>query len=189
MRAISILAALCLMAVVVGVSFGATVARAENDEHGDHGDQAAEWVAILRGKFETPPRETPARGVAMFSMNDDGTLTFTLVVKKISNVFAAHIHCGPSGVAGPIGVTLFHGTPGGGPFDGILASGTISAPDTGNKCNWSTLADVEAAVAAGDAYVNVHTSDGVTPPNPPGPGNFPGGEIRGQLRAEDSESD
>jgi hypothetical protein len=38
---------------------------------------------------------------------------------------------------------------------------------------------VVAAVESGNAYVNVHTNDGVEPPNT-GPGDFPGGEIRGQ---------
>jgi hypothetical protein len=32
----------------------------------------------------------------------------------------------------------------------------------------------------GWAYVNVHTNDGIAPTNT-GPGDFPGGEIRGQL--------
>jgi hypothetical protein len=36
------------------------------------------------------------------------------------------------------------------------------------------------AIKAGNAYVNVHTSDGVDPGNT-GPGDFPGGEIRGQI--------
>ena len=40
---------------------------------------------------------------------------------------------------------------------------------------------VLAAIASGATYVNVHTNDGVPPPNT-GPGDFPGGEIRGQTR-------
>ncbi len=43
------------------------------------------------------------------------------------------------------------------------------------------LAAVLAAMASGATYVNVHTNDGVAPPNT-GPGDFPGGEIRGQVR-------
>jgi hypothetical protein len=39
---------------------------------------------------------------------------------------------------------------------------------------------VLAAMASGATYVNVHTNDGVDPPNT-GPGDFPGGEIRGQV--------
>ena len=34
---------------------------------------------------------------------------------------------------------------------------------------------------AGQAYVNVHTNDGMDPPNT-GPGDFPGGEVRGDIR-------
>ena len=37
------------------------------------------------------------------------------------------------------------------------------------------------AMEAGNTYVNVHTNDGVAPTNT-GPGDFPGGEIRGQIR-------
>jgi len=36
------------------------------------------------------------------------------------------------------------------------------------------------AMRAGLTYVNVHTNDGVDGTNT-GPGDFPGGEIRGQL--------
>jgi len=43
-----------------------------------------------------------------------------------------------------------------------------------------TLADLLDAIDAGIAYVNVHTDDGIAPTNT-GPGDFPGGEIRGQL--------
>jgi hypothetical protein len=42
------------------------------------------------------------------------------------------------------------------------------------------MADLIAAIEAGNAYVNVHTNDGVGATNT-GPGDFPGGEIRGQL--------
>jgi hypothetical protein len=38
-----------------------------------------------------------------------------------------------------------------------------------------------AAMESGNAYANVHTNDGVAPPNT-GPGDSPGGEIRGQIR-------
>jgi hypothetical protein len=34
---------------------------------------------------------------------------------------------------------------------------------------------------SGNAYVNVHTNDGVAPTNS-GPGDFPGGEVRGQFK-------
>ncbi|HZB03132.1 MAG TPA: CHRD domain-containing protein, partial [Actinomycetota bacterium] len=99
---------------------------------------------------------------------------------NIDNVFAAHIHCGAAGEAGPVGVTLFTGPVAGGRFSGVLAEGTLTAPDPGNACGWTSLSQVLAAMEAGTAYVNVHTNDGVAPPNT-GPGDFPGGEIRGQI--------
>jgi hypothetical protein len=140
------------------------------------------FVATLSGDQEVPARDTQAVGVATFKLRQDGTaLAFKLNVAKIDNVFAAHIHCGAVGVNGPIGVTLFMGTPAGGAVNGTLAAGTITAPDAGNGCGWADLAAVLAAMGSGATYVNVHTNDGVDAPNT-GPGDFPGGEIRGQVR-------
>jgi hypothetical protein len=140
------------------------------------------FVATLSGDQEVPPRDTQARGVATFKLREDGTaLAFKVNVANLDNVFAAHIHCGPVGVNGPVGVTLFMGAPAGGAANGTLAEGTITAPDAGNGCGWTDLAAVLAAMGSGATYVNVHTNDGVAPPNT-GPGDFPGGEIRGQVR-------
>jgi hypothetical protein len=140
------------------------------------------FVAPMSGDQEVPPRDTNASGNAVFHLRGDGTaLDYKLIVANIENVFAAHIHCGAAGVNGPVGVTLFMGSPASGPVNGIIARGTITAPDPGNACGWSDFEDVLAAMRSGDTYVNVHTNDGVDPPNT-GPGDFPGGEIRGQIR-------
>jgi CHRD domain len=140
------------------------------------------FVATLSGDQEVPARDTQAVGVATFKLRADGAaLEFKLNVANIDNVFAAHIHCGAVGVNGPVGVTLFMGAPAGGVVNGTLAEGTVTAPDSGNGCGWADLAAVLAAMASGATYVNVHTDDGVAPPNT-GPGDFPGGEIRGQVR-------
>ena len=140
------------------------------------------FVATLSGDEEVPARDTQAVGVAKFMLSKDGAaLTFKVNVSNIQNVFAAHIHCGAVGVNGPVGVTLFTGAPAGGKVNGTLAEGTITAPDPGNACGWADLGAVLAAIESGNTYVNVHTDDGVAPPNT-GPGDFPGGEIRGQIR-------
>jgi hypothetical protein len=140
------------------------------------------FVATLSGGQEVPARDTQARGVATFKLREDGAaLAFKLNVANIDNPFMAHIHCGAVGVNGPIGVTLFMGAPAAGRVNGTLAEGTITAPDPGNACGWTDLAAVLAAMGSGATYVNVHTNDGVDPPNT-GPGDFPGGEIRGQVR-------
>jgi hypothetical protein len=139
------------------------------------------FVAPLSGDEEVPARDTLAVGVATFKLSEDGTaLLFKINVANIDNAFAAHIHCGAVGVNGPVGVTLFSGPVGGGVTNGTLAEGSITAADVGNACGWTDLASVLAAIESGDTYVNVHTNDGVAPPNT-GPGDFPGGEIRGQI--------
>lgn len=144
---------------------------------------AKNFVAPLSGAEEVPARDTLARGNAIFHLREDGTvLEYKLIVANILNVAAAHIHCAPSGENGPVGVTLFVGSAGSGRFDGVIASGAITAPDPGNACGWETLDDVVAAMRSGNTYVNVHTNDGVAPTNT-GPGDFPGGEIRGQIFA------
>jgi len=140
------------------------------------------FVATLAGDQEVPARDTQAVGVATFKLHADGTaLRFKVNVANLDNAAAAHIHCGGVGVNGPVGVTLFLGAPAGGGVNGTLAEGTITAPDPGNGCGWADLAAVLAALGSGATYVNVHTNDGVAPVNT-GPGDFPGGEIRGQIR-------
>jgi len=140
------------------------------------------FVAPLSGDNEVPARDTQAVGVATLKVRDDGAaLVFKINVANLDNAVAAHIHCGPPGVNGPVGLTLFLGAPGGGSFQGTLAEGTATAPDPGNACGWTDLAAVIAAMQSGNTYVNVHTNDGVPPVNT-GPGDFPGGEIRGQVQ-------
>jgi CHRD domain len=159
-----------LLAVMLALALAPTALAGDN------------FVATLSGDQEVPARDTRAVGVAKFKLSKDGTaLEFKVNVANIDNVFAAHIHCGAAGVNGPVGVTLFAGAPAGGSVNGTLAEGTITAPDAGNGCGWTDLAAVLAAIESGNTYVNVHTNDGVAPPNT-GPGDFPGGEIRGQIR-------
>jgi Cu/Zn superoxide dismutase len=164
------------MSVLISMLALALLALAPTAQAGDN------FVATLSGDQEVPPRDTQAVGVATFKLReDDAALRFKLNVANLDNAVAAHIHCGAVGVNGPVGVTLFMGAPAGGRVNGTLAEGTITAPDAGNLCGWADLAAVLAAIGTGDTYVNVHTNDGVAPPNT-GPGDFPGGEIRGQIR-------
>jgi hypothetical protein len=140
------------------------------------------FSAHLSGDEEVPVRETKAQGQVKFKVNGNGTeISYKLIVANIENVVAGHIHCAASGANGPVGVTIFGPqAPGGGGLQGVIARGTIAAPDAGNSCGWMTVEDVVAAMLTGNTYVNVHTNDGVAPTNT-GPGDFPGGEIRGQL--------
>ena len=153
----------------------------------------------LSGDQEVPPVgviiDTRAKGQAEFKLSKDGTeLHYKLKVSKISNVFQAHIHMAPAGSNGPIVVWLFPGTaPAPGPvgqgrFNGKIAEGSITAANLVGPLAGHPLSDLIAAIQAGNAYVNVHTNDGVAPTNT-GPGDFPGGEIRGQLSDHEHEHD
>jgi hypothetical protein len=147
-----------------------------------------------------PPGPTPAdsraQGEAIFRVNAAGTsVDFRLIASNINNVFMAHIHCGPPGVNGPIRMWLFPVvgptgtalTTATGPQDGVLATGTFNP--TGVVCPASAVGSnmpLLTAMRTGLAYVNVHTNDFVAPTNT-GPGDFPGGEIRGQLDQPNSQ--
>ena len=140
-------------------------------------------TAQLSGATEVPVRETRARGQAEFRRTDDGTaLDYRLVVANIENVVQAHIHIGSAGQNGPVTAFLFGPVPaGGGRVDGEIATGTITASDLIGPLAGMSMDDLLAEMLAGNAYVNVHTNDGMAPNNT-GPGDFPGGEVRGQIR-------
>ena len=131
--------------------------------------------------------ESTARGNAVFQLNDEGTvLSYQLIVANIENVFMAHIHVGPVGQNGPVVVWLYPSTtPGAGPtgagrIDGVIAEGTITAANFIGPLTGQPMSALIAALMGANAYVNVHTNDGVAPTNT-GPGDFPGGEVRGQV--------
>jgi hypothetical protein len=141
----------------------------------------------LHGDEEVPARATRAQGQATFQLSPDGSeLSYKLNVANIDNVFQAHLHKGVAGTNGPIVVWLYPSTApvpgplGGGAIQGRIADGTITVADLTGAGDITTMAQLIAAIEAGEIYVNVHTNDGVAPTNS-GPGDFPGGELRGQL--------
>jgi hypothetical protein len=128
-----------------------------------------------------------ARGNAIFELNAEGTeLHYRLIVANIENVFMAHIHLAPAGVNGPIVVWLYPSTAsvpgpmGQGRVQGPIAKGVITSANFIGPLAGQPLSALVDALKAGGAYVNVHTNDGTAPTNT-GPGDFPGGEIRGQI--------
>ncbi len=171
---------------LVAASLALPAVRAEGN-----GEGGASWQTELSGAQEVPPRATPATGEASFELSADGaSIHYEIEVEDISNVIMAHIHMGAVGINGPIVVWLFPvggpppAAPGGGPFEGVLATGTITASSLVGPLAGHTLGDLVALLNIGNAYVNVHTKDSLAGMNK-GPGDFPGGEIRGQVRVED----
>ena len=113
----------------------------------------------MTGAQETPATDPDAAGTAKLRLNAaKKRVCFTIRVNSaVEDVGAAHIHKGNKGVAGSILVPL------------------IEAPGPGPKftgCEKSVARSVIRAILRHPRryYVNVHTMD------------FPGGEIRGQLR-------
>jgi hypothetical protein len=121
-----------------------------------------------------PPVVSDATGVTKFQLSRDGTeLSYRLIVANIENVTQAHIHVGERGVNGPVVVWLYPDRPPPqlieGRTSGVLATGKITEADLVGPLAGATMEDLIARIDAGEAYVNVHTSQ------------FPPGEIRGQI--------
>ncbi|RPJ32657.1 MAG: CHRD domain-containing protein [Planctomycetaceae bacterium] len=133
------------------------------------------FSAHLAGRNEVPAVDTLAQGQAHFKLSEDGTaLEYKLIAANVENILQSHIHVGAAGTNGPVVVFLYPDAPPAvlipGRFDGVLAEGVITSADLIGPLTGMTLDDLLAAIEAGNAYVNLHTSQ------------FPGGEIRGQIR-------
>jgi len=139
------------------------------------GGQNRNFTAHLSGGQEVPSADTNATGQAIFKLSKDGTrLDYRVIVANIENVTMAHIHLAPAGANGPVVVWLYpEGPPPQrieGRTQGTLAQGTITEGDLVGPLAGQRLADLLDELVAGNAYVNVHTSQ------------YPAGEIRGQIR-------
>lgn len=131
--------------------------------------------AHLSGGEEAPPVATQAQGQAIFKLSTDGNaLHYKLIVANLVDTGQAHIHFGMAGINGPVIALLYPDTSSPvlipGRFNGVLATGTITAEDLIGPMAGQTIADLVIQINAGNTYVNVHTVANPT------------GEIRGQIR-------
>jgi hypothetical protein len=171
-RRVRLAVAAVLAVGLVGTSI-ALAAGASSSGRKEDGNLRAKLV----GFQEVPALNTP--GHADFTATMTNTqITFKLVYADLTGPpSAAHIHVGQRGVNG--GVSVFFCGGGGKPAcpasNSGTVSGTIVAADvlgpTTQGFNTGDLAAVERAIRAGVTYANMHTA------------KFPGGEIRGQIRA------
>ena len=146
------------------------------------------WSQHANGSMEVPARDTQGQGQGIFKLSDDGnSIDYKLIASNIDNVFMAHIHMAAPGENGPIVVWLYPGTAvgvpgpvGAGRTDGVLVEGSFTAANLTGPLAGQPLSALIAAMDSGNAYLNFHTNDGVAPANT-GPGDFPGGEIRGDI--------
>ncbi len=170
---------LAVMSVMLVALFATGIVMAGGMKFGTH----------MTGDQEVPTRGTRAQGQANFTLSDDGeSMSYKVIVANINNVVAAHIHIAPAGENGPVVVWLVGanapepgGFPaGGGRTQGVVGEGTFTADNFVGPLAGQPMSALVDAITDGNAYVNVHTNDGIDPPNT-GPGDFPGGEIRGQI--------
>ena len=142
------------------------------------------YAAPLAGASEVPPAATPGTGIGQIVIDDVANVMRVQISFSglIGNTTASHIHCcQPVGTNAQVATTTpnFPGFPLGvtsgtydRTFDMTLASSFNPAFVTAHGGSVAQArSDLFAGIAAGQAYLNVHSS------------MFPGGEIRGQLAA------
>jgi len=140
----------------------------------------------LKGYTEVPSVSSTATGRFKASVNDKATsISYELTYSGLQgDVRQAHIHIGQRGANGGIMVWLCQTSfnvdptalsptcPQSGTVSGVLQAANVIGP-TGQGIDPMEFAELVAAIRAGVAYANVHSS------------KFPTGEIRGQLRDDD----
>lgn len=137
---------------------------------------ARNFFAHLSGGEEVPANESRAQGQIKLQLSPDGeSLSYKLIVSNLDNVHMAHLHMAPAGSNGGVVVWLYPSAPPpqliAGRTQGVLAEGVITATSLRGALAGQPLSSLIDAFEAGLIYANVHT----TP-------DFPGGEVRGQIR-------
>lgn len=139
--------------------------------------------ARLKGFQEVPAVSTVAGGRFRATIDAaSGSIAYELSYSGLEGtVTMAHIHLGQHGVNGGVMVWLCQTAtnpdptalaptcPQSGGVSGLIQAANVVGP-TGQGIAAQEFAEMVAALRAGVAYVNVHSS------------KFPGGEIRGQVR-------
>lgn len=146
----------------------------------------AETVTVELESYQEVPAISSAASGSFRAFIDDkaGTISYELSYGGLTgDVRQAHIHVGQASVNGAVSVflcqTAVNADPTGlapqcpesGTATGILQSANmIDGGIVGQGIAPGEFAELIAAIRAGVAYVNIHSS------------TFPGGELRGQLR-------
>lgn len=172
-----------LFAAVAGASmlvalFAGSLAFADKGK----GNGSSNARAHLNGYNEVPSISTVARGEFRARINRNNTIDYTLTYTALEGgaATAAHIHFGQRHTAPPGNVSAWlcgppTTPPTTCPPTGGTVTGTIEAADVvgpaGQGIAPGQMDELIRAIRAGATYVNVHST------------GFPGGEIRGQIKA------
>jgi len=135
--------------------------------------QNEKYRAKLDGNNEVPPVNTTSEGVINFKTKS-GMMTWKMNVTGINDATAANIHQGKVGEKGDIIVDLMKVSKHKDTAKGMLMRGNVTDANLTGAMAGKTLADLQTAIANGDTYVNLATSD------------HPDGEIRGQVKLKGS---
>jgi len=130
------------------------------------------FVATLEGGQEVPARQSSGTGRAIAVLSKSGDrIDVTVTMSGLTNVTQAHIHRAAAGTNGGIVFWLWApNNPLYPPTPEQLGRSWVNPSDE-SRDQPLTQAMVDE-LRAGNMYVNFHTTQ------------FPGGEIRGQLRPE-----
>ena len=146
------------------------------------GNEKQHFVTTLNGANEIPEAvHTRATGQLTLEVSEDGEkIKFALTVADLDNYLAGHIHVGEDSVNGPVVAWVFPIEPY--PFtdfiddplvpgtsNGVLSKGVLTADNLVGPLEGMSLDALVSELKAGNAYVNLHTSQ------------FPAGEIRGNF--------
>lgn len=171
-----------LVPAVLSLAVVAFAVTSCGDDDDPSGPPAETFRATLNGANERPTaRTTTATGIASFTFRRD-TLRWSIPMTNITNVTAGHIHTGGAEVAGGIILPLTPGTSGVNNtlIAGFMTRAAYAAPGSPNQ--GVTFDSLLVLMRNGNSYVNIHTNNTANDPtNNSGPGDFPGGEIRGQI--------
>jgi hypothetical protein len=136
--------------------------------------------AQLHGFNEVPAIYSTGSGKFTAKIRGDYAVDWELSYEGLEGTVttAAHIHLGQNNVNGGVSVFFCGGptpacTPGSGTFSGTFTAADVVGP-AGQGIAPGEIAELIAAIRAGQTYANVHTN------------KHPGGEIRGQVREDSS---
>ena len=142
------------------------VAACDDDDDNGGTDPDTEFEATLSGANEVPPVSTTATGSATLTV-EGSEIVYRVDVVGLENVLVSHIHVGAEGENGPVRMNLC-GVPPDSPACSTETTGVLVEGSNGVTQD-ITFDSLVSAIRAGNAYVNVHTTQNT------------GGEIRGQI--------
>ena len=149
----------------MAVMFTAVVACSDDDNNGGTGTDI-EFEATLIGANEVPAVSTTATGSATITI-EGSEIVYRVDVVGLEGILVSHIHIAPPGENGDVNMNLCNTADT--PDCSTETTGVLVEGSNGVTQGGITFDSLLSAIRAGNAYVNVHTTQNQ------------GGEIRGQI--------